>query len=65
VSYGSIIFRDQIREFGSFVVRNYGAYEGRNPKTGKSVAVAPKKLPCFKVGKGLKEKVNTIWGIAE
>ncbi len=55
----------EIRGFGSFVVRNYGAYKGRNPKTGKNVDVPPKKLPYFKVGKELKEKVNTIKGIVE
>ena len=51
--------RIEIRGFGSFVVRQYGAYKGRNPNTGKIVDVPPKKLPRFKVGKGLKEVVNT------
>jgi len=51
--------RIEIRGFGSFVVRNYGGYKGRNPKTGEIVDVPPKKLPFFKVGKGLKEKVNS------
>ena len=55
--------RIEIRGFGSFVVRKYGAYKGRNPKTGKFVDVPPKKLPFFKVGKELKEKVNTINGM--
>jgi integration host factor subunit beta len=55
----------EIRGFGSFVVRKYGAYKGRNPKTGKTVDVPPKKLPYFKVGKELKEKVNTIKGMVE
>ena len=50
--------RVEIRGFGSFVVRNYKAYTGRNPKTGKSILVSPKKLPFFKVGKELKERVN-------
>ena len=50
--------RIEIRGFGSFVVREYGAYSGRNPKNGKIVAVSPKKLPFFKVGKGLKAKVD-------
>jgi integration host factor subunit beta len=48
----------EIRGFGSFVMRNYGAYKGRNPKTGKIVDVRPKKLPHFKVGKELKQMVN-------
>ena len=50
--------RIEIRGFGSFVVRQYGAYKGRNPKTGKIVDVPPKKLPHFKVGKEIKELVN-------
>jgi len=55
----------EIRGFGSFVVRHYGSYKGRNPKTGKSVDVAPKKLPHFKVGKELKTMVNKTKGKAE
>jgi integration host factor subunit beta len=51
--------RIEIRGFGSFVVRDYGSYTGRNPKTGGTIQVAPKKLPFFKVGKGLKERVNS------
>ncbi|MDD5475721.1 MAG: integration host factor subunit beta [Syntrophales bacterium] len=51
--------RIEIRGFGSFVVREYEAYTGRNPKTGSVIQVAPKKLPFFKVGKDLKEKVNS------
>jgi integration host factor subunit beta len=51
--------RIEIRGFGSFVVRNYGGYKGRNPKTGEIVDVPPKKLPFFKVGKELRELVNT------
>jgi len=50
--------RIEIRGFGSFANRNYKAYEGRNPKTGKIVKVSPKKVPFFKVGKELKEKVD-------
>lgn len=50
--------RIEIRGFGSFHNRNYKAYEGRNPKTGNVVKVAPKKVPFFKVGKELKEKVD-------
>jgi len=48
----------EIRGFGSFVVKEYGSYYGRNPKTGEKIEVAPKKLPFFKVGKELKEMVN-------
>jgi len=50
--------RIEIRGFGSFANRNYKAYEGRNPKTGNVVKVAPKKVPFFKVGKELKERVD-------
>lgn len=51
--------RIEIRGFGSFVVKEYGSYTGRNPRTGKSIDVNPKKLPFFKVGKELKERVDT------
>ncbi|MEN8134861.1 MAG: HU family DNA-binding protein [Thermodesulfobacteriota bacterium] len=49
----------EIRGFGSFVVKEYESYTGRNPKTGVSINVPPKKLPFFKVGKELKENVNS------
>jgi integration host factor subunit beta len=49
--------RIEIRGFGSFVINEYKAYTGRNPKTGESIDVKPKKLPFFKVGKELKERV--------
>jgi integration host factor subunit beta len=48
----------EIRGFGSFVVRKYKAYSGRNPKTGKVVDVKPKRLPFFKVGRELKKTVD-------
>src|SRR4051812_18152272 len=48
----------EIRGFGSFTVREYKSYEGRNPRTGSPVHVAPKRLPFFKVGKELRERVN-------
>ena len=50
--------RIEIRGFGSFEIRRYKAYEGRNPRTGDPVGVNPKRLPFFKVGKELKERVN-------
>jgi integration host factor subunit beta len=49
--------RIEIRGLGSFVVKEYGAYTGRNPKTGDPIEVRPKKLPFFKVGKELKERI--------
>lgn len=51
--------RIEIRGFGSFVINEYKSYTGRNPKTGESINVKPKKLPFFKVGKELKERVAT------
>jgi integration host factor subunit beta len=50
--------RIEIRGFGSFVVKDYGSYRGRNPRTGQSIEVKPKKLPFFKVGKELRERVD-------
>ncbi len=50
--------RIEIRGFGSFEIRHYEGYEGRNPRTGDPVGVQPKRLPFFKVGKELKERVN-------
>ena len=50
--------RIEIRGFGSFTVRHYKSYTGRNPKTGKRVRVGDKRLPFFKVGKELKKRVN-------
>jgi integration host factor subunit beta len=50
--------RIEIRGLGSFSVREYKAYAGRNPKTGGVVDVGPKKLPFFKVGKELKVRVD-------
>ena len=52
----------EIRGFGSFTVRDYKSYEGRNPRTGEPVHVAPKRLPFFKVGKDLRERVNAQVG---
>ena len=50
--------RVEIRGLCSFYVKKYGGYTGRNPKTGEKVKVARKKLPFFKVGKELKERVD-------
>ncbi len=51
--------RIEIRGFGSFEMREYRAYTGRNPKTGKSVQVKPKRMPFFKCGLDLKEQLNS------
>ena len=52
--------RVEIRGLCSFYVKNYKSYTGRNPKTGEKVKIKPKKLPFFKPGKELKERVNGI-----
>lgn len=51
--------RIEIRGFGSFMVKEYRGYTGRNPKTGQQISVTDKKLPFFKTGKELKEKVDS------
>ena len=50
--------RVEICGFGSFKVKEYGSYAGRNPRTGEKVAVEPKRLPFFRAGKELKEYLN-------
>ncbi len=50
--------RIEIRGFGSFVVNEYEGYTGRNPKTGQLIPVEGKRLPFFKAGKELKERLN-------
>ena len=50
--------RVEFRGFCSIFVKEYSEYIGRNPKTGELVKIPPKKLPFFKCGKGLKERVD-------
>ena len=50
--------RVEIRGFCSFYVKHYKAYTGRNPKTGEQARVKAKKLPFFKCGNELKERVD-------
>ena len=50
--------RVEIRGLCSFFVKEYKGYAGRNPKTGEPTQVPPKKLPFFKCGKELKERVD-------
>ena len=50
--------RVEIRGLCSFYVKEYKSYVGRNPKTGERVKIKPKKLPFFKCGKELKERVD-------
>jgi len=51
----------EIRGFGSFLLKGYGAYVGRNPKTGEKVHVPEKLLPFFRGGKDLRKKVDETY----
>ena len=48
----------EIRGFGSFRIRKYKGYTGRNPRTGSKVEVVSKRLPFFRVGKELRSRLN-------
>ena len=50
--------RVELRGFGAFSVKSRAARSGRNPRTGESVKVEAKRLPFFKTGKGLRERLN-------
>ena len=50
--------RVEIRRFGTFKMKEYKGYIGRNPKSGDTITVAPKRLPFFKASKELKEYLN-------
>ena len=50
--------RIELRGFGSFKIKEYDGYEGRNPRTGEQVAVKPKRMPFFRAGKDLKIFLN-------
>jgi len=50
--------RVEIRRFCTFYIKEYESYNGRNPKTGEAITVAPKKLPFFKCGQELKRRVD-------
>jgi integration host factor subunit beta len=52
--------RIEIRGFGSFMIKEYEGYTGRNPKTGDEIVVEKKRLPFFKAGKALKDKVDGV-----
>lgn len=51
--------RVEIRGFGSFQVRRYDSYRSRNPKTGEHIEVKPKRMPHFKVGRDLYQRLNS------
>ena len=48
----------EIRNFGSFHIKHYPGYQGRNPRTGKVIEVADKRLPFFKVGREMRERLQ-------
>jgi DNA-binding protein HU-beta len=50
----------EIRNFGTFLVKERAPRTGRNPRTGKKVKIPAKLVPVFKPGKGLKEAVERI-----
>ncbi len=50
--------RVEIRGFGSFKVKEYEPYSGRNPKTGESIQVRRKKLPHFKLSSLMRKRIN-------
>jgi integration host factor subunit beta len=50
--------RVEIRGFGNFTIREYRSYTGRNPKTGDKVDVLSKRMPFFKVGNDLRDRIN-------
>ncbi len=50
--------RVEMRGFGAFSVKTYKPYTGRNPKTGGEVLVAPKRLPAWRTGTELRQRVD-------
>lgn len=50
--------RVELRGFGAFSVKRREARQGRNPRTGETVAVTSKRIPFFKTGKQLRDRLN-------
>ena len=48
----------EIRGFGSFKIKQRDGRQGRNPKSGENIYIEPKKVPFFKAGKEIKERIN-------
>jgi len=48
----------EIRGFGSFKIKEREGRQGRNPKSGESIYIEPKKVPFFKAGKEIRERIN-------
>ena len=53
--------RVELRGFGAFDIKNREARIARNPKTGSLVAVPSKTIPFFRMGKGMRERLNKWW----
>lgn len=53
--------RVEIRGFGAFSVKEYKTYTGRNPKTGAEVKVPPKRLPVWRTGTELRQRVDSAF----
>jgi len=53
--------RIEIRGFGSWIAKQYGARQGRNPKSGEPISVPAKRLPFFKTGKQLADRILASW----
>jgi DNA-binding protein HU-beta len=51
--------RIELRGFGAFLVRESAARAGRNPRTGETIQIAARRTPTFRVGKELRDRVNT------
>lgn len=51
--------RVELRGFGAFSVKHRDARVGRNPRTGESVDVPEKRVPFFKTGKDLRDRMNS------
>ena len=50
--------RVELRGFGAFSVKVRPARQGRNPRTGEAVSVEEKRVPFFRTGKELRERLN-------
>jgi len=48
----------EIRGFGSFKIKEREGRQGRNPKSGENIFIQPKKVPFFKAGKEIRERIN-------
>jgi integration host factor subunit beta len=50
--------RVELRGFGAFTVKSRAPYRGRNPRTGEAVSVGERRLPSFRAGKVLRQRIN-------